>query len=70
MRRQERKNAVRLQKMTRNRLRIQQLTLNIRTSLHTKIIVDDHHRQATATRIIQGIPSRDEFQCGARSIQP
>jgi hypothetical protein len=46
MRRQERKNAVRLQKMTRYRLRIQQLTLTIRSTLHTEIILDNHGRHA------------------------
>jgi len=46
MRRQERKNAVRLQKMPRNRLRIQQLTLNIRPTVHTENIAKKHHRQA------------------------
>ena len=46
MRSQERKNAVRLQKMTRYRLRIQQLTLTIRSTLHTKIIIDNHGQQA------------------------
>ena len=46
MRRQERKNAVRLQKMTRYRLRIQQLTLIIRSTLHTKIIANNQRQQA------------------------
>ena len=48
MRRQERKNAVGLQKMTRYRyrLRIQQLTLTIRSTLHTKIIANNHDQQA------------------------
>jgi hypothetical protein len=43
---QKGKHAVRLQKMTRYRLRIQQLTLIIRSTLHTKIIVDDPGRRA------------------------
>ena len=46
MRRQERKNAVRLQKMTRDRLRIQQFPLTIRSTLHTEIIIDNHGQQA------------------------
>jgi hypothetical protein len=45
VRRQERKNAVCLQKMTRYRLRIQQLTLTIRSTLHTKIIIDNRDQQ-------------------------
>jgi hypothetical protein len=35
---QERKHTARLEKMPRYRLRIQQLTLNIRSTLHPKII--------------------------------
>jgi hypothetical protein len=46
MRRQERKNAVRLQKMTRNRLCIQQFPLTLRSTLHTKIIANNQHQQA------------------------
>ena len=46
MRRQERKNAVRLQKMTRDRLRIQQFPLTIRSTLHTEIIIDNDGQQA------------------------
>ena len=45
MRRQKRKHTVRLKKMTRYRLRIQQLTLNIRPTLHTKIIANNQHKQ-------------------------
>jgi len=37
---QEPKNAARLEKMPRYRLRIQQLTLIIRSPLHTKIIAN------------------------------
>ena len=43
---QERKNAARLQKMPGYRLRIQQLTLIIRSPLHTKIIANNHDQQA------------------------
>ena len=51
MRSQERKHAARLQKMTRYRLRIQQLTLIIRSTLHPKIIPNNHSdQQPTATR--------------------
>ena len=32
--------------MTRNRLRIQQLTLTIRSTLHPKIIANNHPQQA------------------------
>ena len=46
MRRQERKNAVRLQKMTRHRLRIQQFALTIRSTLHTRIIANNQRKQA------------------------
>jgi hypothetical protein len=46
MRRQERKHAARLQKMPRYRLRIQQLTLTIRSTLHTEIIAKNHHQHA------------------------
>ena len=46
MRRQERKNAVRLQKMTRHRLRIQQFALTIRSTLHTRIIANNQRTQA------------------------
>jgi len=41
MRRQERKNAVRLKKMPGYRFRIQQLALTIRSPLHTKIITNN-----------------------------
>ena len=41
MRRQERKNTVHLQKMTRNRLRIQQFPLTLRSPLHTNIVVNN-----------------------------
>ena len=46
MRRQERKHAARHQEMTRYRLRIQQLTLIIRSPLHTKIIANNRDQQA------------------------
>jgi len=46
MRRQERKHAARLQKMPRYRLRIQQLTLTIRSTLHTEIIAKNHQQHA------------------------
>ena len=46
MRRQERKNAVRLKKMTRHRLRIQQFALTIRSTLHTRIIANNQRKQA------------------------
>ena len=46
MRRQDRKNAVRLQKMTRHRLRIPRLALSIRSTLHIKIIANNHGQQA------------------------
>ena len=46
MRRQERKNAVRLKKMASYRLRIQQLTLIIRSTLHTTIIANKQHKPA------------------------
>ena len=46
MRRQERKHAARLQKMLRYRLRIQQLTLTNRSTLHTEIIAKNHHQHA------------------------
>ena len=46
MRRQERKHTARLEKMTRYRLRIQQLTLTIRSPLHTKIIANNQRQQA------------------------
>ena len=39
---QEPKNAARLEKMPRYRLRIQQLTLIIRSPLHTEIIAKNH----------------------------
>ena len=48
MRRQERKNTARLEKMTRDRLRIQQLTLTIRSTLHTKIIGNNQPNKPTA----------------------
>ena len=35
--------------MAGDRLGIQQLTLNIRTTLHTKIITDNHDRSPAAT---------------------
>ena len=46
MRRQERKNTARLEKMTGYRLRIQQLTLIIRSTLHTEIIPKNQHTKA------------------------
>ena len=46
MRRQERKHAARHQEMTRYRLRIQQLTLIIRSPLHTTIIPNNQHQPA------------------------
>jgi hypothetical protein len=45
MRRQERKNTARLEKMTRYRLRVQQLPLAIRSTLHTTIITNNHYQQ-------------------------
>jgi hypothetical protein len=49
MLRQERNNAVRLQKMTRDRLRIQQFPLIIRSTLHTAIIANNHRDPPTGT---------------------
>ena len=49
MRRQGRKKAVRLQKMTRNRFRIQQFPLTPRSPLHANIVVNNDQRGATAT---------------------
>ena len=46
MRSQECKNAARLEKMTRYRLRIQQFTLTIRSTLHTKIMANNQRKQA------------------------
>ena len=46
MRRQERKHAVRLEKMTSYRLRIQQLALTIRSTLRTKIIANNQQKRA------------------------
>lgn len=60
MRRQKRKNAVRLQKMTRDRLGIQQLTLNITTTLHTKIIIDNRSLPRPPRRFIQESPIANE----------
>ena len=57
MRSQERKHTARLEQMPRYRLRIQQLTLIIRSTLHPKIIPKIAINRPTATRIIQGIPS-------------
>jgi hypothetical protein len=50
MRGQERKNAVRLQKMTRHRLRIQQFPLTIRSILHTRIITNNPSQRADRPR--------------------
>ena len=59
MRSQERENAVRLKKMARYRLRIQQLTLTIRSTLHTKIIANNRYqpadRHAALFRALLGI---------------
>jgi hypothetical protein len=63
IRRQARKNAARLQKMTRNRLRTQQVTLFIRSTLHTTIITNNQPQPVDRRGIIQGTPSvqRQEF---------
>ena len=46
MRGQKPKDAARLEEMTRYRLRIQQLTLLLRSTLHTTIIANNHYQQA------------------------
>jgi hypothetical protein len=66
MRRQERKNAVRLEKMTGYRLGIQQLTLTIRSTLHPKIIANNQRKGRPPRRIIQDTPSRGR-QCDVRT---
>ena len=45
MHRQERKNTARLEKMAGYRLRIQQLTLIIRSTLHTEIIPKTQYKK-------------------------
>jgi hypothetical protein len=50
MRSQERKTAVRLQKMARHRLRIQQFPLTIRSTLHTRIITNNPRQRADRPR--------------------
>jgi len=46
MPRQERKDAARLEKTSRYRLRIQQFALTIRSTLHTMVIGDNLQQQA------------------------
>ena len=46
MPRQERKDAARLKKTSRYRLRIQQFALTIRSTLHTMVIGDNLQQQA------------------------
>jgi hypothetical protein len=65
IRRQARKNAARLQKMTRNRLRTQQVTLFIRSTLHTTIIPNNQPQPVDRRGIMQGTPSPDCRRRGA-----
>ena len=46
MRSQKPKHTARLKQMTRYRLRIQQFTLTLRPTLHTKIIANNRHQRA------------------------
>jgi hypothetical protein len=70
MRRQERKNAVRLQKMTRHRLRIQQFALTIRSTLHTRIIANNQRKQADRRAgLFRAFVARGDCQHGFRELR-
>jgi hypothetical protein len=66
IRRQERKSAARLQKRARNQLRIQQVTLIIRSTLHTTIIHNSQPQPADRRGIIQNTSSPDCRRRGAQ----
>ena len=63
MRRQERKNAVRLQKMTRYRFCIEQLSLIIRSTLHPEIIPNNTDQQTDRhAELFRTLPGLDAAQ--------